>query len=221
MVGGHLTERLVQPAASRTLKHQNSNSGFKLQVAAYVSVDFSIPFPTSQHLCVFDREIDLLQFAEIDRLVKSKAEFSATGFKLRELVSNLARQNSLLRRIQVSRCKLRLQARRFLDADFSFHVSDFEFSLQSGSRGAFHFSILVSRFKLREEDDQEMTRSALSISQFSFLDSKARSLIANPPGLRFSFRVSRFHFGALSRTLERAHFSILLSGFYFQGRAGK
>ena len=65
-----------------------------------------------------------------------------------------------------------------------------------------------------------MTRSALSISQFSFLDSKARSLIANPPGLRFSFRVSRFHFGALSRTLERAHFSILLSGFYFQGRAG-
>ena len=65
-----------------------------------------------------------------------------------------------------------------------------------------------------------MTRSALSISQFSFLDSKARSLIANPPGLRFSFRISRFHFGALSRTLERAHFSILLSGFYFQGRAG-
>ena len=109
----------------------------------------------------------------------------------------------------------------FQDADFSFHVSDFEFSLQSGSRGAFHFSILDSRFKLREEDDQEMTRSALSISQFSFLGSKARSLIANPPGLRFSFRVSRFHFGALSRTLERAHFSILLSGFYFQGRAGK
>ena len=153
--------------------------------------------------------------------VKSKAEFSAQPVSnSRELVSNLARQNSLGRRIQVSRCNFRLRARRFLDADFSFHVSDFEFSLQSGSRGAFHFSFLVSRFKLREEDDQEMTRSALSISQFSFLGSKARSLIANPPGLRFSFRVSRFHFGALSRTLERAHFSILLSGFYFQGRAG-
>ena len=154
--------------------------------------------------------------------VKSKAEFSAQPVSnSRELVSNLARQNSLGRRIQVSRCNFRLRARRFLDADFSFHVSDFEFSLQSGNRGAFHFSILDSRFKLREEDDQEMTRSALSISQFSFLGSKARSLIANPPGLRFSFRVSRFHFGALSRTLERAHFSILLSGFYFQGRAGK
>ena len=125
------------------------------------------------------------------RSVKSKAEFSAQPVSnSRELVSNLARQNSLGRRIQVSRCNFRLRARRFLDADFSFHVSDFEFSLQSGSRGAFHFSFLVSRFKLREEDDQEMTRSALSISQFSFLGSKARSLIANPPGLRFSFRVS-------------------------------
>ena len=61
-----------------------------------------------------------------------------------------------------------------------------------------------------------MSRSALSMSQFSVLASKARSLIANPPDLRFSFRVSRFHFGALSRTLERAHFSILLSASTFK-----